>query len=892
MPASTTSATPDATATETFWEDEPYFDNAWHLSHATGINITAAWEHYSGDGVLISLLDSGFDHSDPELSPNYRPELSYDHHEGDNEIFPGGPGLHHGTMTALVAAGARNGEGGLGVAFGSDWAGQKVRFGDSDGIEQAFREGALNSDVFNNSWGFDGAYGGSYESRFYAENYENIIDQALMEGRDGLGTVIVFAAGNNYDPDGSTMPTHSMKVDEGTIAVGNYMQGGAMAPSSSQGAGILVSAPGTNVVIQHDGRVVAGGGTSAAAPVTSGVAALMLEANPDLGWRDVQEILALSSRYLHSDREGWETNGGGTWNGGGMTFSNSYGFGGVDAGAATALARNWLEQGVSGNQVEVTGASAGGYGNQVETDVAKEIDIQHVRITIDWASAGSPEGLQVGNADVAYKLVSPDGTESVFLSGQSSSGVDQFDYYTNAFWSESSAGTWTVKAVDMETGDEVNVPAESVSLTFMGDETSTSDQYFYTADFRKMLAEDASRGRLSDTVGSDDIINAAASPHPNVISLRDGYDSRISGGTLSIEGGIEHIIAGQGDDALFGNEAANTIFADFGDDRVLGGAGDDYLVGGGGDDYLQGGSGDDRIVGQDGHDAAVGGRGADTILGGDGNDTINGDDGDDLLFGWVGDDLIRGQDGNDRVLGNQGNDTLLGNAGNDRLWGRTGHDEISGGADDDMISSGGGHDTISGGAGNDRLDGGTWADRMAGGAGDDVYVVDNERDVVVERTGEGNDAIYFVGCGSHLVSENVETGRLMNMAGKSDLQGSSDDNSLWGNAFDNVLDGGAGSDTMAGGGGEDRFVFADTSGEIDFVTDFTPGEDVLDIADLLAGSGVGAWEAGDVILRQSNDHVVVSLSPEAFAGEAAENVDVVFLSDLQVSDLAQDDFIL
>ena len=34
--------------------------------------------------------------------------------------------------------------------------------------------------------------------------------------------------------------------------------------------------------------------------MVSGVIALMLEANPDLGWRDVKEILALSADYTGS----------------------------------------------------------------------------------------------------------------------------------------------------------------------------------------------------------------------------------------------------------------------------------------------------------------------------------------------------------------------------------------------------------------------------------------------------------------------------------------------------------------------------------------------------------------------------------------------------------------
>ena len=43
------------------------------------------------------------------------------------------------------------------------------------------------------------------------------------------------------------------------------------------------------------------GGTSAAAPQLAGVAAVMLQANPKLGWRDVQDILSISARHTGSE---------------------------------------------------------------------------------------------------------------------------------------------------------------------------------------------------------------------------------------------------------------------------------------------------------------------------------------------------------------------------------------------------------------------------------------------------------------------------------------------------------------------------------------------------------------------------------------------------------------
>ena len=54
-----------------------------------------------------------------------------------------------------------------------------------------------------------------------------------------------------------------------------------------------------------------GSGTSFATPVAAGVVALMLESNPSLGWRDVQEILARTAQKTDPQHEDWTKNAAG-----------------------------------------------------------------------------------------------------------------------------------------------------------------------------------------------------------------------------------------------------------------------------------------------------------------------------------------------------------------------------------------------------------------------------------------------------------------------------------------------------------------------------------------------------------------------------------------------------
>jgi len=206
------------------------------------------------------------------------------------------------------------------------------------------------------------------------------------------------------------------------------------------------------------------------------------------------------------------------------------------------------------------------------------------------------------------------------------------------------------------------------------------------------------------------------------------------------------------------------------------------------DSGVVGTSGADTLVGTDADDLVQGLGGADRIDGGAGNDTLDGGDGADLILGGAGDDEIIGGAGPDLLDGGAGNDTLSGGAGNDVLQGGVGNDVLHGGDDADRLLGGEGADTLLGEAGNDTLDGGEGADLLLGGDGSDLL-----------SGGAGND----------------------------------------------TLRGGAGFDLLTGGPGADHFVFAagdsGAAGTVpDLITDFTPGEDRIDLGGLGLSAFIGA----------------------------------------------------
>lgn len=126
-------------------------------------------------------------------------------------------------------------------------------------------------------------------------------------------------------------------------------------------------------------------------------------------------------------------------------------------------------------------------------------------------------------------------------------------------------------------------------------------------------------------------------------------------------------------------------------DRIIAGGGDDSIWGRGGDDHIEAGYGVDRVHGDDGDDVIVNAGTdigeTDFLHGGEGNDVIHGGSGLALVFGNQGKDfLIAGPDGKE-MFGGTGDDFMLGGEGGDFLLGNEGSD---------WIEAGNGFDTTAG----------------------------------------------------------------------------------------------------------------------------------------------------------------------------------------------------
>jgi len=299
-------------------------------------------------------------------------------------------------------------------------------------------------------------------------------------------------------------------------------------------------------------------GTSAAAPIVSGVIALMLEANPLLGYRDVQDILALSARKNDPSDAGWQDNGAG------LHFNHDFGFGLVDATAAVRLAETWTLQQTYTNlaptspNISVENASFGAGEAMFTIDVTEDILIEHVIINLDFTTASAE--------DIVIMLTSPDGTQSVLMDGIRSSdalNID-FDFSSVAHWGESSVGQWRLSIFDSAfLGSDPLSTLSDWSLRFIGDHQSVDDLYVYTSERIPSV--------IDDSDGGVDTVNFAALSDNIVVDLSQQTGHSIGAQALTFSGStqIEEIISGDGNDILSGSSSDNFIRGGRGDDRLI-----------------------------------------------------------------------------------------------------------------------------------------------------------------------------------------------------------------------------------------------------------------------------------------------------------------------------------
>lgn len=501
------------------------------------MDVSEVWEAgILGNGVSIAVSDSGVDVNQEDLTANL---LSSEHRNYVSGTSGGGwlgnpshYGEAHGTaVSGIIGAVGWNNKGGTGIAPQARVAG--FQFLDSNQTTAMYVHQATGSfDIFNYSYGTGLNADLDDDSLFIEQLRTNV-----ATGRDNLGQIYVKAGGNEYDyfcdtmtgyvgevclPQNANIPAENNSPFMIVVGASNAL--GVKSTYSNAGSNLWVVAPGGEygdsrpAILTTDLTGCAQGfstttsgpytwnnfetydnsssvfttfnpncsytsvmnGSSSATPMVSGVVALMLSANPDLSWRDVKHILAVTADQIDSAsadsghpesqfdlagytyEQGWVQNQAATP----LNYHNWYGFGRVNAAAAVTMAQDPsyipiaamvetnpdydsnLGHGESGLSVAIPDGAAGltrsvviNYGSLVIESVQLRLSVTHSR-----------------SGQVGVELTSPQGTKSILLninnallhnvgSGSPDANLD-VTLTTHAFYGETATGTWSLKLID------------------------------------------------------------------------------------------------------------------------------------------------------------------------------------------------------------------------------------------------------------------------------------------------------------------------------------------------------------------------------------------------------------------------------------------------------------
>lgn len=729
--------------------------------------------------VRIGVIDTGFDLTNP-LIPSALIDRagSVDHVDGDARDLRYGTAAHGQMVLGAMAYRGATTPAALSCALPSAVTFELHNTALASTQIQAALGATLDADVVNMSFGYTQAFVDAPQSGWYAAQFLAPMAQGAAQGRGGLGVAYVAAAGNargqNHD---STF--HHLQNNEFVIAVAAIDAAERSAAFSSVGENILTSAFGvgvqtTTIRSVKGADLTYASGTSFAAPMVSVVAARIIEANGALGYRDVQSILALSSRDAAQPETGKAANGATGWNGGGLSYARETGFGVADVAAAVALAETW--EGARTHANRAVAKAAQGYGAAEGAlaqglwfsrgfTLAKSIDVEHVSLRVELTHAD--------HNDLTIEIVSPTGTVSRVLANGltpgASSGLLRFDFGVRRFFGEEAQGNWTVRVLDDRDADQTGAVSR-LELTVTGAAGGQDDLYVYTEDFSANWT--AARGLYADALGAN-TLNFAAMLSPVTLDLSGRTAGLVDGRPFQVAAGARAatVHLGAGADSLTGSDGAETIHLRGGDDWVAAGGGDDVIHAGAGTETVDGGAGFDTLVigalaAQATWTMLAGGwariltptsqivafaveafRFLDATLGWPSSPAPPAPSstptaGADLLSGGAGSERIAALAGDDTVTGSAGSDTIDGGAGADvmdysglagavRLAGGlvvkaggmdrlSGVEQVIGAAGADSLKAGSGVVSLSGGAGADTLVGSAAADALRGDGGDDV----------------------------------------------------------------------------------------------------------------------------------------------------------------------------
>uniref|UniRef100_A0A9J8C3X8 Furin (paired basic amino acid cleaving enzyme) a n=1 Tax=Cyprinus carpio carpio TaxID=630221 RepID=A0A9J8C3X8_CYPCA len=389
---------------------DPKFAQQWYLVNHRDLNVKEAWKRgFTGQGVVVSILDDGIEKNHPDLIQNYDPDASYDVNDGDPDPQPRYTQLNdnrHGTRCAgEVAAVANNGMCGVGVAYNSKIGGVRMLDGEvTDVVEaQSLSLNPQHIDIYSASWGPEDD-GKTVDGP--AKLAKEAFLRGVNEGRGGRGSIFVWASGNggrekdSCNCDGYTNSIYTLSISSST----------------------------------QNGNV----------PWYSEACSSTLATTYSSGGLNEKQIVTTDLRQKctdsHTVTRGFRNKM--------AAVSHSYGYGLLDAGAIVALAKNWTNVGPQRKCVlSLVSENIGSHlviNKSVDAcagtdNFVSSLEHAQAHLTLSYNRRGN----------LAIYLISPQGTRSTLLAPRphdySSDGFSDWAFMTTHSWDEDPRGEWTLE---------------------------------------------------------------------------------------------------------------------------------------------------------------------------------------------------------------------------------------------------------------------------------------------------------------------------------------------------------------------------------------------------------------------------------------------------------------
>ncbi|KAH9454587.1 hypothetical protein MJO28_007588 [Puccinia striiformis f. sp. tritici] len=471
---------PSQQAARKFEIFDPLWPKQWHLVNDViskhMINATGVWDMgITGKNVTVAIVDDGIDMSSDDLKDNFFEAGSWDYNDHTPLPEPRLPDDLHGTRCAGEIAAVRNDVCGVGVAYDGKVAGIRIL---SASISDADEASALNygyqeNHIYSCSWGPpDDGKSMEAPSRLIFKAMLN----GIQKGRGGKGSVFVFASGNGgavddqCNFDGYTNSIYSVTISaidrQGLHPYYSEVCSANMVVTYSSGSGdnIHTTDVGKNKCTDRHG------GTSAAAPLGAGIFALVLQARPDLTWRDVQYLAVTTAIPFSLDDPDWQKTASG------RLYNHKFGFGNMDAYQIVQAAKTWklvkpqawwTSKNVNAHSQLVTtqGANATIVISQADLDGANFGSLEHITVAVNIK--------HTRRGNVRVLLISPHGSVSILAAHRryddASTGFPGWVFMTVKHWGENPVGAWTLSVQDPIGAPDTNGTFEDWAMGMWGE---------------------------------------------------------------------------------------------------------------------------------------------------------------------------------------------------------------------------------------------------------------------------------------------------------------------------------------------------------------------------------------------------------------------------------------